>query len=86
MQVATQPASREAYFVTKSQTSSKPINELNSLKSRNSAAKAADVIGLYTAPPGNAIVLCVDDKPSIQAATLKKLCSRAHGFARLHRR
>jgi transposase len=31
------------------------------------AAKAADVVGLYIAPPKKAIVLCVDEKPSIQA-------------------
>ena len=31
------------------------------------AAKAADVVGLYVAPPEKAIVLCVDEKPSIQA-------------------
>src|SRR5437016_1592505 len=31
------------------------------------ASKAADVVGLYIAPPGKAIVLCVDEKPSIQA-------------------
>src|ERR1700730_7651233 len=31
------------------------------------AAKAADVVGLYMAPPENAIVLCIDEKPSIQA-------------------
>ena len=30
-------------------------------------AKAADVVGLYVAPPSKAIVLCVDVKPSIQA-------------------
>src|SRR6202007_369129 len=29
--------------------------------------KAADVVGLYVAPPAKAIVLCVDEKPSIQA-------------------
>ncbi len=29
--------------------------------------KAADVIGLYLAPPENAIVLCIDDKTAIQA-------------------
>ena len=29
-------------------------------------AKAADVVGLYMAPPENAIVICVDEKPSIQ--------------------
>ena len=31
------------------------------------AAKAADVVGLYLAPPENALVLCVDEKPNIQA-------------------
>lgn len=31
------------------------------------AAKAADIVGLYLNPPENAIVLCVDEKPSIQA-------------------
>ena len=30
-------------------------------------AKAADVVGLYMAPPENVIVICVDEKPSIQA-------------------
>lgn len=30
------------------------------------AAKSADVIGLYLNPPQNALVLCVDEKPSIQ--------------------
>lgn len=29
--------------------------------------KAADIIGLYLNPPGNAVVLSVDEKPSIQA-------------------
>ena len=29
------------------------------------AAKAADVVGLYMAPPKNAVVMCVDEKPSI---------------------
>ncbi len=28
------------------------------------AAKAADVVGLYMSPPANAIVLCIDEKPS----------------------
>jgi hypothetical protein len=28
------------------------------------AAKAAEVVGLYLAPPENAIVICVDEKPS----------------------
>jgi len=31
------------------------------------AAKAADIVGLYLAPPENAIVISVDEKPSIQA-------------------
>jgi len=31
------------------------------------AAKAADVVGLYLNPPENAVVLSVDEKPSIQA-------------------
>ncbi len=31
------------------------------------AAKSADVIGLYLSPPERALVLCVDEKPSIQA-------------------
>jgi hypothetical protein len=33
----------------------------------NFTAKAANVVGLYAAPPEKAIVLCVDEKPSIQA-------------------
>lgn len=31
------------------------------------ASKAADIVGLYLSPPVNAVVLCVDEKPSIQA-------------------
>ena len=31
------------------------------------AAKAADVVGLYLSPPVNAVILSVDEKPSIQA-------------------
>jgi transposase len=31
------------------------------------AAKAAEIVGLYLAPPENALVLAVDEKPSIQA-------------------
>ena len=37
-------------------------------------AKAADVVGLYMAPPEDAIVICVDEKPSIQAL------ERARGY------
>src|SRR5260370_28484673 len=33
----------------------------------NFTAKPPDVVGLYVAPPAKAIVLCVDQKPSIQA-------------------
>src|ERR1700675_1314942 len=40
-------------------------------------AKAADVVGLYMAPPENAIVICVDEKPSIQAL------ERAQGYLKL---
>src|SRR6267143_1797968 len=43
----------------------------------NFTAKAADVVGLYVAPPANAIVLCVDEKPSIQAL------ERAQGYLKL---
>ena len=35
------------------------------------AAKAADVIGLYLGPPTNALVLSIDEKPSIQALQRK---------------
>ena len=38
---------------------------------KNFAAKAADIVGLYLDPPLNAIVLCVDEKPSIQALERK---------------
>ena len=38
-------------------------------------AKAADVVGLYMAPPENAIVICVDEKPSIQALERAPVCS-----------
>lgn len=41
------------------------------------AAKAADIVGLYLSPPENAVVLCVDEKPSIQAL------ERAQGWLRL---
>jgi transposase len=35
-------------------------------------AKAAEVVGLYMAPPENAIVLSIDEKPSIQALERKQ--------------
>jgi transposase len=35
------------------------------------AVKAADIIGLYLDPPVNAVVICVDEKPSIQALRRK---------------
>jgi len=41
------------------------------------AAKAAEVLGLYLDPPENALVLSVDEKPSIQAL------ERAQGWIRL---
>ncbi len=41
------------------------------------AAKAAEIVGLYMAPPDHAIVLAVDEKPSIQAL------ERAQGYLKL---
>ncbi len=41
------------------------------------AAKASDIVGLYLNPPENAVVVCVDEKPSIQAL------ERAQGWLRL---
>jgi len=41
------------------------------------AAKAADITGLYLDPPENAVVISVDEKPSIQAL------ERAQGYLRL---
>src|SRR5246500_5710065 len=43
----------------------------------NFTAKAADVVGLYVAPPAKATVLCVYEKPSIQAL------ERAQGYLKL---
>ena len=40
------------------------------------AEKAADIVGLYLSPPENALVLSVDEKPSIQAL------ERAQGYLR----
>jgi transposase len=40
-------------------------------------AKAADVVGLYLAPPENAVVICVDEKTGVQAL------ERAQGYLRL---
>ena len=41
------------------------------------APKAAEIVGLYLNPPENAVVLCVDEKPHIQAL------ERAQGYLRL---
>lgn len=41
------------------------------------ATKAADIVGLYLAPPENAVVISVDEKPAIQAL------ERAQGYLRL---
>jgi transposase len=41
------------------------------------AAKAADITGLYLDPPEDAIVICVDEKPHIQAL------ERTQGYLRL---
>ena len=40
-------------------------------------AKAADIVGLYMAPPENAVVLSIDEKPSIQAL------ERVRGYLKL---
>ena len=40
-------------------------------------AKAADIVGLYMSPPDNAVVLSIDEKPSIQAL------ERAQGYLKL---
>jgi transposase len=40
-------------------------------------AKAAEIVGLYMAPPDNAVVLAVNEKPSIQAL------ERAQGYLKL---
>lgn len=40
-------------------------------------SKAADIVGLYMSPPDNAVVLSVDEKPSIQAL------ERAQGYLKL---
>jgi transposase len=41
------------------------------------AQKAADIVALYLDPPENAVVICVDEKPSIQAL------ERAQGWLKL---
>jgi transposase len=41
------------------------------------SVKAADIIGLYLSPPEGALVICVDEKPCIQAL------ERAQGYLRL---
>jgi hypothetical protein len=41
------------------------------------AAKAAEIVGLYLAPPENALVLAIDEKPSIQAL------ERVQGYLKL---
>jgi transposase len=43
----------------------------------NFVPKAADIVGLYLNPPENAVVLCVDEKPNIQAL------ERAQGWLQL---
>jgi transposase len=41
------------------------------------AQKSADIVGIYLDPPDNAVVICVDEKPSIQAL------ERAQGWLKL---
>jgi transposase len=43
----------------------------------NFTAKASEIVGLYLNPPENAVVICVDEKPSIQAL------SRTTGYVKL---
>ena len=44
---------------------------------RSLPPKPADLVGIYLSPPDHAVVLCVDEKPSIQAL------ERAQGYLRL---
>ncbi len=56
------------------------------------ASKAADIVGLYLDPPENAVVICVDEKPQIQALERaqgwlkvpngKALTGFSHGYKR----
>jgi len=56
------------------------------------APKAADIIGLYLAPPQNAMVISIDEKPSIQALerTTGYVCTSsnkiAHGLKSTYKR
>ena len=38
--------------------------------------KVRDVVGLYLNPPDKALVLCVDEKPQIQALDQTRRCCR----------
>lgn len=40
-------------------------------------AKAAEIVGLYMGPPENAVVLSIDEKPSIQALERVQGCQTA---------
>jgi transposase len=48
------------------------------------APKAADIIGLYLAPPQNAVVISIDEKPSIQALerTTGYVCTSSNKIVR----
>src|SRR5215470_6306878 len=48
--------------------------------------KAADVVGLYLNPPQNALVLCVDEKPCIQALELATGLVHSGHYRRRRRR
>jgi hypothetical protein len=43
--------------------------------------KAADIVGLYISPPDNAVVLSVDEKPSIQALERARISQAAQWWA-----
>src|SRR4029078_1051541 len=69
------PAARKAWCESKLALSArKPWGESSA---PGCVGKAADVVGLYVDPPAKAIVLCVDEKPSIQAL------ERAQGYLKL---
>jgi hypothetical protein len=46
-------------------------------------AKVRDIVGLYLAPPENAVVLCVDEKSEIQALDRTSRCCPCGRVARL---
>ena len=70
---------RPAYLALPARAEDRPCRAQILVREQRSRVcrKAADVVGLYMAPPENAIVICVDEKPSIQAL------ERAQGYLKL---